>query len=196
MHQPQPMNADRPPTMPAHEQLFSNLDKAEAITIACKHLADLHGKTPSPESLKAYVRVLVDLPPEAIARVFAEAEFKWGRKDGFPLPKDLRDLAGAGSSSGSAADLAWSFCADYVRLHGCDGHDRMVAISPGSYRCFKAPEIPEAVKRALEAIGRGVRGGLHRIAATNHEHMGLLRADFDRAYARNVQQSTGLVVMK
>lgn len=137
----------------------------------------------------------MDLPAEALAQAFGRAEFEFGRKDGMPLPKDLRALAGAGSVASSAADQAWVWVTNYIEKYGVEGHSRLTHISPGSYRYEQAPQIPEAITHALEAIGRGARGGLSRIDTTKAEHMGLLRADFDRAYART-SQGLALVVSR
>ena len=90
----------------------------------------------------------------------------------------------------TGADKAWDFVQRCIFYLDADPREGITTTPSSHYSKWPAaPPIPELVMHTRRAIGGSIRGGLLRIASTKPEHMGMLRADFDRAYARLAHRS-------
>jgi hypothetical protein len=87
---------------------------------------DALGVSLEAERIEVYSERLADLSPSVLLAVFDRAENECRF---FPTMPELREMVGMLSSQVDAmsADRAWVWVTDYLRKHGIDGHDYIVA---------------------------------------------------------------------
>lgn len=95
-----------------------------------------------------------------------------------------------GVTTGEMVDEAWAFVLGYLETHGVDGRDKRGRVALDADHKLvvgpdiPAPEIPEAVGKALVALAGSVRGGLQLINQTEPDQLGFRRREFADALKR------------
>lgn len=197
-------------TTPARQhaqKLFEESSKDEAVGMLMADLLMTLGRNPNPALCSLYSDLLADLTIDELSLAFGEA---LNTKAQWLTPGQIRDLA---LGQDSNADDAWAWVAVYLRDHGVSGNvkpgaliehpvhipGRFREVKPGQYAAvpfgigrdypltlpdIPAPEIPEAVKLALRAIGGTIKQGLERINYAQGNEIGFIRKEFAAAFVR------------